>query len=323
MTSDPAIRQRARFLGRRLAAAGFVLLAAVVIVVAIGETLHDPARIELGPFASPEALAQRRHELARDRPLGVRIVKQIIAAATGNWGTSVVHRRPVIEVLRSGLGPTLAYAVPGFVLASIAAAAAALHRVDRRRHVATSGFDIAAGMMLGLSSLIVVIALHDVFAHRLAWFPLLGWPLYEHASESLASYLVLPVLAWATMQWPADYRMYRSIFAGEVDAEHVTAMRARGLARATIRRHILRGSAGTIIARIVSRLPHLVVGSIVIEEVFNIPGLGDAMIVGSRSGDVNLLQGAVLLSAGVTVVAQLAGDLVAGRLDPRLRPDST
>ncbi|TPV93470.1 MAG: ABC transporter permease [Myxococcales bacterium FL481] len=308
-----------RFAIRRVLAGALVLVVVFVTIAIVGEVLIDPAVGELGPLAEMAALDERRRQLDLDRPLRARVVDQLAAAATFEWGTSIVHRRPVTDVLWSGLGPTLAYAVPGFCLATVAGAATAATQLDAPATRRAAALNLAAATLLGMSSLVLVVLVHDLFATRLGWFPALGWPLTPGSHLVGLGHLLLPILVWALLQWGADYRMYRAIFIAEARQPHYMYMAARGLPRSRIRRHLLRGCAGTVVARVVQRLPHLLVGSVVIEDVFNVPGLGDAVIVAARANDRALLQGVAVLSAAATVVVQTGGDVLARWLDPRLR----
>ncbi len=310
----------ARHLARRTLLGLLTLLAVAVLTFVIGERLVDPA-VTGASSLDPSAIAARRAELGLDRPLLTRLGEHLGELLRLELGTSRTRRQPVTRVLGDALTPTLAYAIPGFLLAAALAllgGTAAARREGRALDRSLSGF----ATILAATSALVIVALGQLVAARHPdLFAAVGWPLAGSAQPRWAHHLALPVLLWAAIQVGPDLRHVRALMVESLAAPHIEALRARGLAEATVLRHALRHAAGGLVARLSLRLPQLVAGSVVIETVFNVPGLGEQLVTAVLAGDGPLLQGVVLLLTLVTVVTQPLFDLLAAWLDPRLAPE--
>jgi peptide/nickel transport system permease protein len=145
-------------------------------------------------------------------------------------------------------------------------------------------------------------------------FPVLGWPLGGDARAAIG-FVVLPALLWAALQVGADLRHYRAVFVTELAAPHLEGLRARGVGERRITRHVLRAAVAPVLARISGRLPHVVLGSVVVEHVFNIPGIGALLVAAIRDADLPVVQGV----AAATIAGQVVCDGLAAWIDPRTR----
>jgi peptide/nickel transport system permease protein len=160
-----------------------------------------------------------------------------------------------------------------------------------------------------------------LLAHRLRWFPVLGWPLAGDP-RTVVGFVVLPALLWALIQVGPDLRHYRAIFVRELAAPHVEGLRARGLRERAIAWRVVRGAAAPVLARVSARLPQLVIGSVVVEHVFNVPGLGALLVAAIRDADLAVVQGVAFALAAVTIAGQALCDLAVHALDPRTRAEA-
>ncbi|MEE9386072.1 MAG: ABC transporter permease [Nannocystaceae bacterium] len=308
-----------RYLVRRGVGSVIVITLVILCVSLVFETLADPVVIDLGPYAGEVAYRARRQDLGLDAPYLDRALGQLRSAWTLEWGYSPSQRRSVSTTLMDRLGPTLAYAIPGFCIATTTALGAALWQVQHEGGAVARCLRTASALAVSLSSLIVVIMGQYLLAHRLGWFPVIGWPLRDPAPHGLWWYVALPSLLCGFLQWGPDCRMYRALLVHEARKPHLDALRARGVGRWRVRLHLIHGILGPLLTRIVQRLPYLLVGSIVIEQVFNIPGLGDVIVVAVKTSDLALIRGLAVALALATVTGQLIGDIAAGMIDPRMR----
>ena len=302
---------------RRLLSAAATLILVSIFVFFVVDALADPAGQALGRAASPEALAAHRHLLGLDRPVLARLAQHVLSVLSFDLGVSTRSGLAVDGLLARSLAPTLAYAVPGFLLAMVVAllggfAAARWRGWPGRILLATST------VLMSTSSVIVVVLGQHLLAHRLRLFPVLGWPLAGDL-RALVGFVVLPALLWAVIQLGPDLRHYRAVFVRELAAPHLEGLRARGLGELRVARHVLRGAAAPVLARISARLPQVVLGSVVVEHVFNVPGVGALLIAAIQDGDLPVVQGIALCLAAATIVGQALCDLAVYALDPRTR----
>jgi len=302
---------------RRLLSAAVTLVLVSVLVFFVVDALADQVTQDLGRAASPEALAARRHLLGLDRPVLLRLWQHVSSAMSFEFGESARHGHPVASLLARSLLPTLAYAVPGFLLATASALFGGFCAARWRGWPGRILLGLAT-ILMSTSSVIIVVIGQYLLAHRLRSFPVLGWPLPGDARDVLG-FIVLPALLWAVIQLGPDLRHYRAVFLRELAAPHLEGLRARGLGEFRVARHVLRGSAAPVLARVSARLPHLVIGSVVIEHVFNIPGVGALLIAAIQDGDLAVVQGIAFCLAAATIAGQALCDLAVFTLDPRTR----
>ena len=304
------------WLGEVGAAAATVLLAAA-LVYAGADVLVDPAALALGPGASVDEIERLRAAWGLDRPWALRLGERLLGLLRGDLGESVVRGRAVRGLVAEAIAPTLAYALPGTALATLVGLAGGI-AAARRRGGASDRLALAAATgLMSVSSVVVVVALHLALAYRWGLFPLVGWPL-AGSEEGAIGYVALPALAWALALVGPELRHYRAIFVRELAAPHLDGLRARGLAEARVLRRAIRGAAAPILARIAGRVPALVGGGVVVEYVFNIPGIGGLTIAALRTGDLPVLQGIAVAVATITVAGQVVADRLGRRLDPRV-----
>lgn len=302
---------------RRLAAAAATLALVSVLVFVAVDALVDRAALELGRGATPEALAARRALLGLDRPWLVRLFEHVASAMSFDLGDSARRGLPVAEVIRRALAPTLAYALPGFVLATVTGVFGGLWAA-RARGWADRAVLAASTLLMSTSGVLVAVLGQYLLAHRLRWFPVLGWPLGGDG-RGAPGFVILPTLLWAVIQVGADLRHYRAVFVRELAAPHLEGLRARGIGERRIAGHVLRGAVAPVLARISGRLPQAVLGGVVVEHVFNIPGLGALLVAAIREADVRVVQGVALVLAAATIGGQTICDGLAAWLDPRVR----
>ncbi|MEZ4383219.1 MAG: ABC transporter permease [Nannocystaceae bacterium] len=308
---------RTAFVGRLISAVVTIALV-VLLVFGIVDALADPAALALGQDAAPEELARLRAAWGLDRPWGARLAEVFAGLVRMDLGVSRIRGAPVSALIAGAFLPTLAYALPGLLLEGIAAIAGGLAMARRRGGAVDRLLSGLATALMSMSSLIVVIAAHQLLAHRLALFPLVGWPLVGSDAD-VAGLVLLPLLLWAALLLGPDLRHYRALFVRELDEPYLDGLRSRGVPERAVLRHALRGASAGILARVAGRLPHLIVGSVVIEQVFNIPGIGGLAIAALRTGDLALVEGLAVVLAVITVAGQLGLDVLAAAIDPRLR----
>jgi peptide/nickel transport system permease protein len=266
-------------------------------------------------------LDARREALGLNQPIVVRYAIWLREALSGNLGNSILFRLPVSQIIGQGLRNTMGLVGMALLISTLGGVLlgmiSALRPYSLLDYVLT-GFAFSGtampGFFLGLL-LIYVVAL------KLNWLPTGG--ISSPGVTTWGNYLlhlILPVTALAYETLAGLMRYTRSSMLEVLNQEYVTTARAKGLyARAVLIRHALRNALLPIITIVGLRIPALVGGSVLIETVFNYPGIGLLMIQATRALDYPLLMGGVLITALVVLVSNLAADLAYGLADPRIR----
>lgn len=250
---------------------------------------------------------------AEARPGWQRFLHQCGELLRFDFGRSLDGQLVGRELRERGLR-SLSLALPALILGSLMALVGALYSARRVGQAGDRRLLRLGAIVIAISGVSWVLVFRGVFAAQLGWFPVAAWD-----PPRLAS-LALPILIWAFLAaWP-DHQIYRRILISESQAAHVLAARARGLMKRELwLRHILRSASAALLAHFVLALPFLVLGSLILEQVFVVPGLGAYLVDAARNADAAVLRAATFLLALLYLIAQEFGDWLTSRLDPRFR----
>lgn len=296
-----------------------LLLVATIAFLLTHGLPGDAAAVVLGPEATPEQLARVRSDLGSDRPLPERYLAWLADLVRLDLGTSLFLQRPVAAAIGERIGVTLqlaAYAVVTAGLAGVGAGVVAARRpgslLDRAiLSLATTGSAIA-GFFLGM---LLILA----FAVRLQLLPAGGYVPFLTDPTSHAAAMLLPTLALGVPLACLPARLTRAAIIEARRAPHVVTARAKGLTpRLVLLRHELRTGLLPTVTVLGSTTADLLGGAVVVETVFNLPGIGQLVATSIAQRDLLLLQGVILVAAVTHVLVNLAVDLTYSALDPRL-----
>lgn len=276
----------------------------------------DPVLAALGQHANAESIAALRGQWGLDRPLPEQFWLFLWQIVRFDFGRSFVNGDDLATLIGSGAWVSLSLTVPPFVAGLVLSVAIALfvayHRggwVDRMSRALFVG-----GM--SISALVYVIALQYLLAFRLGWFPING---FERGPRGI-TYLLLPWIILLAVSIGPDVRLYRTLLLNEVRADHVRTARAKGASEARVlMRHVLPNAAIPILTNTVTAVPFLILGSLLLERFFSIPGIGDLVTSALASGDFPVLKAVTVLSAIALVAFNLLTDLMYAWADPRVR----
>ncbi|MDR9391148.1 MAG: ABC transporter permease [Trueperaceae bacterium] len=309
------------FLLRRTGFLALTVLLASMLVFAVTNLLPgDPARILLGREAGPAALAQVRSDLGLDRSVPVRYATWLAGAARGDWGTSFATGEPIGPLLGERLGNslrlagvTLAFAVPLAIGLGVLAAVQAGRWPD-------AVVSLSSLAVVGLPEFVTGIVLIQVFAFGLGWFPAnASIPPDTPFLEALPS-LVLPAATATLVMLAYVARLTRASVLEELRRPYLRTALLKGVPRRTVlRRHALRNALLPTITVVAISVGWLISGLIVVENVFNYPGLGRLLTFAIDRRDLPLLQAVTLVAVVVFALANLVADVLYAWLDPRIR----
>ncbi|MFF4258319.1 ABC transporter permease [Streptomyces sp. NPDC001663] len=309
------------FVARRIAAAfGTLFLSSVLVFLAVQALPGDVATQVLGKDATPAAVADLRGKLGLDQPAWERYVDWIKGALHGDFGTSLVSTKPVGGEVAQYLGNsalialiTVLFAVTGSLLLGILAG---LHRDRWPDHV------ISTVSLVGMSvpEFVVATVLVLCFSVALPWFPAVVLYGPDATVGQLLPAVWLPALALAVVMAAYILRMARTSVIDVMASEYVTTARLKGLSTwRVVTRHALPSALLPTLHVIALNVAWLAGGVAVVENVFNYPGIGKLMLSSVQNRDLPVIQAIALISAVVYVVCNLAADLGAMALNPRLR----
>ncbi|HSB40737.1 MAG TPA: ABC transporter permease [Methylomirabilota bacterium] len=310
-----------RYVLRRVAALAATLLFVSLLVFVVVRVLPgDPALIILGIEANPDSVARLRRELGLDRPVAVQYLQWIGRALRGDLGRSIQYDLPVSTLILSRLAVTLPLTLLAAGLMIAAAIPLGVFAATRHRRlgdyltmtlsqlgVAVPGF--WAGLLLIL-----------LFSVHLGWVQAGGFDGWGQGVWPALRSLLLPAAALGLFQFAVLARTTRSAVLEVLREEYVKTARAKGLAeRRVLFRHALRNALIPIVTVAGVQLGQLLAGSIILESVFYLPGLGRLTLAAISARDLPVVQGVVLFVASMIVTVNAAVDILYGVLDPRIR----
>jgi peptide/nickel transport system permease protein len=310
-----------RFLLRRLIAfAGTLLVVSVLVFVVVRVLPGDPALLIMGTEASPEAAAALRTAMGLDRPLPVQYVEWVGRALRGDLGRSIQYDVPVGGLVLSRLHVTLPLTLLAALFMTAAALPLGVYAATHHRRLGDYVAMVVSQLGIAVPSFWAGLLLILLFAVRLGWFQAGGFDGWAAGVGRGLRALLLPALALGLIQAAVLTRTTRSAVLEVLRAEHVRTARAKGLPEHVVRwKHVLRNGLITIVTIVGLQLGQLMAGSIVLENVFYLPGLGRLALGAISARDLPVVQGVVLFVAVVIVTLNLAVDLVYAWLDPRIR----
>lgn len=310
-----------RYALKRLSIFAISLLSASVLVFIVCSLLPgDVAQVILGQNADPASVSALRERLGLDRPPVVRYFDWLGGMLQGDFGRSQLTNQYVSNLIAPRLGVTASIVALSMGLAIVLAVPFGLHAALRRRRL--DGFASSAMSQLGLAipAFWAGILLVWVFAVWLRWLPAGGYVRLTESPGQWASHLVLPVIALAIVQASVLARYVRSAIIEVLHEDYYRTARAVGWGQLpALARHGLRNAALSVVTVVGLQLATLLVGAIVIESVFALPGLGALLLSAVSQRDLMIVQGVVMLLVFAVLVINALVDLSYLVIDPRLR----
>mgnify|MGYP002713601751 FL=1 len=293
----------------------FVLLlvaASLIIFALLRAVPGDPARIALGVSATDADVAELNTRLGLDQPLATQYFDWVGGLLTGDFGISLSSGKEITDTVLERAGVSLTLTLVAMAVSLIVAIPAGVY-LARRRH-SPGGVVVGGLSQVGIivPSFLVGIALVALFSVRLGWLPANGWGTPAH--------LVLPVASLALVQASILTRYVAASVREELGKDYVRTGRAQGSSISKVLySSALRNAALPVITVVGVQLASLVVGAVVIERVFTIPGLGTMLLDAVGNRDLTTVQTVMMLIVAFTLVINLVVDLAYAVIDPRIR----
>jgi peptide/nickel transport system permease protein len=308
------------YLIRRLLYAVPILLGVIFITFLLDNVMMTPeakASRVLGPKAVGEVRREWIHNRGLDQPLPSQFVRYVGNLVTGQFGTSWVTGRELREVFVQGAGPSLCITLPGFFAAFIASVGLALFQVFVRNSPLDRGLTFVAVALMSVPTMVYAIFTQAFLALGLSWFPAYG---FSFDGIGVVRFLILPICIFILINVGHDARLYRAIFLEEIGQDYVRTALAKGLSSSRVLGvHVFKNGLIAIITLVVAEMPKLVLGSLLIESLFGIPGLGNVLVQAIQSGDQPVVMTSVFLGSILYLVALILTDICYALADPRIR----
>ena len=273
----------------------------------------DPAVTIAGRHATDEKLAEIRHRLGTDRPLLEQFGHDMWSF---DFGNSLFTDRPVSDRIREGIVPSLSLAVPAFAIETLLAVSLALFCAFYRGGALDRLVILLTVAAVSIPSLAYILFGQFFLAYRWSLFPIFGF-------EPLPAgwlFLALPGVIWVLLSLGSEIRFYRAVMIEEMSQDYVRTAAAKGCAAKRILfRHVLKNSMIQIITRVVITIPFLILGSLLLEHFFGIPGLGNITIDSINQNDYPVVKAFVFIGSVLYIVFSIITDVCYALVDPRVR----
>ena len=305
---------------RLLALIPVALVVATVAFVLIHLAPGDPASVIAGPDATRDDVQRIERQLGLDAPLPMQLLRWYGRLVQGDLGQSIFLRKPVTDAILDRVEPTLLLTVSAIVIAIVIGVPAGV--IAARYHNTTTDQVLMVLALLGVSIPNFLLGLLFIlfFSVWLGWFPVAGYSPLEYGWLKTVRSLVLPAFALGLVQSALIARIARSSMLDVLREQFITAGRAKGLGeRAVIYKLAFKNALIPTMTIIGISFAILISGAVVVETVFNIPGLGRLIISAVLRRDYPVIQGVVLCIAGVYMLINLAVDLSYLIVDPRVK----
>src|SRR3954471_1061910 len=309
------------FLFKRLITLVATLVGTSVVVFLVLEILPgNAAQILMGPDASPEAVVALAHKLGIDQPAWQRYWHWVTGMLHGDLGLSYAYSTPVSELIVERLSLTVPLALMAMALTIVLALAAGVYAASRHNKLGDVGVMGLTQVGIAIPSFWFAILLILLFSVQLKWFSAGGFPGWSEGILPGLRALMLPAVSLAVVQAAILARITRSAMLEVLREDFVRTARAKGVSRrATLWGHVLRNAMVPVVTVMGLQFAELLAGTIVVESVFYLPGLGRLIFQSISNRDLIVVRNCVMLLAAMVVLVNFAVDLLYAAIDPRVK----
>jgi peptide/nickel transport system permease protein len=307
-------------LGRLLQFIPTLFVVSIVVFLMVRAIPGDPAHILLGPTARPEQIEALRASMGLDEPIWTQYLWWIEGVLRGDLGRSWINNFPVAELIRQKLPATIALAVGSMTVAVLIAFPLGILSALRPGSWIDRFTGLYSGLMLAIPTFWLGVLLVLVVSLRLGWLPPSGYVPFSEDPLGAIRLLLLPSLTLGAYLSAIFARFLRTAMGEVLAQDYVRTATGKGLPeRAVVRNHVLRNALIPVVTMLGIQFGGLLGGTVIVEAIFDWPGLGRLLITSISSRDYAVVQGTILLAASAFLIVNLLTDLTYGLLDPRIR----
>jgi peptide/nickel transport system permease protein len=309
------------FLLRRCLTLLATLVGASLIIFLVLDALPgNAAQTLMGADASPDAVRALTVKLGLDQPLGYRYLHWLSGLLVGDLGTSYAYGTPVADLIRERLVMTIPLAILAMLITTVLALAAGIYTAANHNRIGDVGVMSLTQIGIALPNFWFAILLILLFAVKLQWLSAGGFPGWEDGIWPGLRSLLLPAIALAVVQAAILARVTRSAVLDVLREDFVRTARAKGLTRREVLwQHVLRNAMIPVLTVMGLQFANLLAGTIVIENVFYLPGLGRLIFQSIANRDLIVVRNCVMLLAAMVITVNFAVDVLYAVIDPRIK----
>jgi peptide/nickel transport system permease protein len=314
-----------QFLFKRLLTLSLTLLGASVVIFAVLEILPgNAAQMLMGPDAAPEAVQALAEQLGLHHPPLERYGRWISGLVQGDMGDSYAYSSPVLDLVLERLALTVPLALIAMLLTTVLALVTGVYAAAHHNRAGDVGLMSLAQIGIAIPNFWFAILLILLFSVHLQWFSAGGFPGWSEDDggglvQGLKA-LLLPAISLAVVQAAILARITRSAVLEVMREDFVRTARAKGVSRrSTLWRHVLRNAMIPVITVMGLQFANLLAGTIVVENVFYLPGLGRLIFQSIANRDLIVVRNCVMLLAAMVVVVNFIVDILYAVIDPRVK----
>ncbi|PAD34883.1 ABC transporter permease [Terribacillus saccharophilus] len=307
---------------RLLSVIPVMLVVSIIVFLLVHLTPGNPAFIILGEDASPEAIAKLEEQLGLNEPLYIQFFDWIKQVITGDLGTSVYSAQPVTELIFGNFGPTISLMVLSLLFILVISIPLAILIVSLRKTILDPLFTNASLLGVSIPEFWLAILLVLGFGVTFPIFPVAGYMPLAEGFGPWIYHLLLPAFVLALVEIGIIARMLRDSMLDSVNQDYTKTARAKGVReRDVLMKHVFANALIPTTTVLGATVAGLLGGTVIIETLFTIPGIGQLLIDSIHRRDYPVIQGVVLFIAAIYVLVNLIVDLLYAFLDPRIRYD--
>ena len=239
------------------------------------------------------------------------------SAFTFDFGRSWSTKQEILEMIKNGAPASLAISVPAFVISFIVSISISLLVAFYRGKFFDRFMVVTCVALMSISSLAYILFFQWFLAFYLGWFEISG---FEFGFPDFLPYIILPVFIWVILGLGPDVRFYRTVILDEIYQDYVRTARAKGLNEKIIMfKHVLKNAMIPILTYVVIQIPFLILGALLLEAFFSIPGLGSITLNAINSNDFPVIRAMAVLTSVAFIVFNVITDVLYTMVDPRVR----
>jgi peptide/nickel transport system permease protein len=305
------------FLHRLLIAIPILFGVSLFIFLLFHVVVPDPAPILLGKNATEQQILELRDFLGLNRPLLHQYIDVLKSVFTFDFGYSWMNKRLISDMIKERMLPSLLIGLPGMFFSIVIGLMIAFFVAYKRGGIIDNIVKVVCVGAMSVSVLTYILFFQWLFAYKLGWFPISG---FTFKFPQALSYTMLPTIIFFLLSLGQDVRFFRTVILDEFFQDYIRTARAKGLSeRDILFKHLLKNILVPVITYTMVNLPTIILGALLLESFFSIPGLGGMTLQALNESDFPVVKAMAILSSVLYIIFNFLTDLFYKIVDPRIK----